>query len=99
MPLYRDFSDDTATILVWKYDENDELNIDELLEPENAEKVKDYHPKKLLEVLMVRKLLKSLKPNSKILYKERSRFCFRKMPKFLSRILFLLPQLPFLKIK
>ncbi|WP_292008377.1 4'-phosphopantetheinyl transferase superfamily protein [Chryseobacterium sp.] len=71
MPLYRDFSDDNAIILVWKYDESEELNVDELLEPENAEKVKDYHPKKLLEVLMVRKLLKNLKPDSKILYKER----------------------------
>jgi hypothetical protein len=27
MPLYRDFSDDNATILVWKYDENEELNL------------------------------------------------------------------------
>ena len=71
MPLYRDFSDDNATILVWKYDETEDLDIHKLLEPENAEKVKDYHPKKLLEVLMVRKLLKGLKPNSKILYKER----------------------------
>jgi len=74
MPLYRDFSDDTATILVWKYDETEDLNIAELLESENAEKVKDYHPKKLLEVLMVRKMLKGLKPNSKILYKEREPF-------------------------
>lgn len=74
MPLYRDFSDDTATILVWKYDETEDLNIDELLESENAEKVKDYHPKKLSEVLMVRKMLKGLKPNSKILYKEREPF-------------------------
>jgi 4'-phosphopantetheinyl transferase EntD len=74
MPLYRDFSDDNATILVWKYDETEELDIHQLLEPENAEKVKDYHPKKLLEVLMVRKLLKGLKPNSKILYKEREPF-------------------------
>jgi len=74
MPLYRDFSDDNATILVWKYEEGEDLNPDELLESENAEKVKDYHPKKLLEVLMVRKLLKSLKPDSKILYKEREPF-------------------------
>ena len=36
------------------------------IKEQNAEKVKDYHPKKLLEVLMVRKLLKSLKPDSKI---------------------------------
>lgn len=71
MPLYRDFSDEIATILVWKYDETDNFSLEELLEPENAEKVKDYHPKKMLEVLMVRKMLKSLKPNSKILYQDR----------------------------
>ncbi|MBQ0152409.1 MAG: 4'-phosphopantetheinyl transferase superfamily protein [Chryseobacterium sp.] len=71
MPLYRDFSDQNATILVWKYNEDDDLRAEELLEPENAEKVKDYHPKKMLEVLMVRKLLKNLKPNSKILYRDR----------------------------
>lgn len=74
MPLYRDFSDDNATILIWKYDETEELDIHQLLEPENAGKVKDYHPKKLFEVLMVRKLLKGLKPDSKILYKEREPF-------------------------
>jgi hypothetical protein len=33
-------------------------------------KVKDYHPKKLLEVLMVRKLLKGLKPDSKFYIKK-----------------------------
>ncbi|TXF74962.1 4'-phosphopantetheinyl transferase family protein [Chryseobacterium sp.] len=71
MPLYRDFSDHNATILVWKYDENEELNADELLEPENRQKVKDYHPQKLLEALMVRKILKTLKPEAKILYNER----------------------------
>ncbi|MCU7614886.1 4'-phosphopantetheinyl transferase superfamily protein [Chryseobacterium sp. GMJ5] len=74
MPLYRDFSDDNATILIWKYDEEEELHINDLLEPENVTKVADYHPKKLLEVLMVRKLLKSLKPESKILYKDREPF-------------------------
>ncbi len=78
MPLYRDFSDDNATILVWKYDEADELDVHQLLEPENAEKVKDYHPKKLLEVLMIRKLLKGLKPHSKILYREREPYLFPK---------------------
>lgn len=78
MPLYRDFSDDNATILIWKYDEHEDLNINELLEPENAEKVKDYHPNKLLEVLMVRKILKSVKPYAKILYKEREPFLFPK---------------------
>jgi hypothetical protein len=31
MPLYKDFSDDVATVLVWEYDENEVLNPDELL--------------------------------------------------------------------
>ena len=44
MPLYRDFSDDNATILLWKYDEQEDLNPERLLEKENLEKVKDYHP-------------------------------------------------------
>ena len=71
MPLYRDYSDDRATILIWKYDEQDLLSAEDLLEPENAEKVALYHPRKLLEVLMVRKLLQSVKPGAKILYRER----------------------------
>lgn len=99
MPLYRDFSDDNATILVWKYDESEELDINELLEPENAEKVKDYHPKKLLEVLMVRKLLKGLKPGSKILYKEREPFLSPYDAEISITHSFPLPQLPFLKAK
>ncbi len=74
MPLYRDYSDDKASILIWKYDESDHLTIENLLEEENFEKVKDYHPKKLLEVLMVRQLLKTLKPESKILYQDREPF-------------------------
>lgn len=71
MPLYRNFSDDQATILLWKYDENEELNPDFLMEKENFEKVKDYHPTKLKETLLVRKILKSVLPEHKILYNER----------------------------
>lgn len=71
MPLYRDFSDDQATILLWKYDEDEELNPDHLMEKENFEKVKDYHPTKLKETLLVRKILKSVLPDHKILYNER----------------------------
>lgn len=70
MPLYKDFSDDAAQILIWKYDEVETLNAEELLEPENYNKVKDFHPKKVIEVLMVRKMLKQLLPNYKILYKD-----------------------------
>lgn len=69
MPFYKDYSDENATILYWKYSEEDHFEIDELIEPENLEKAKDYHPKKLIEHLMVRKLLKMVLPDRKILYK------------------------------
>ena len=71
MPLYRDFSDDNATILMWKYDINEELDSEFLLEKENYEKIKDYHPTKLKELLLVRKILKSVLPEHKILYEGR----------------------------
>lgn len=71
MPLYRDFSDDQATILLWKYDEAEDLNQELLIEKENLEKVKDYHPTKLKETLLVRKILKSILPDHKILYEGR----------------------------
>lgn len=70
MPLYKDFSDDKAAILLWKFDENEELDPDFLLEKENQHKILGYHPNKVAEVLMVRKMLKSLHPQHKILYRE-----------------------------
>ena len=78
MPLHRDFSDQNATILLWKYDENEELNEEFLLEKEDYEKIKDYHPTKLKEHLLVRKILKSVLPHHKILYKEREPFLYPK---------------------
>lgn len=70
MPLYKDFSDEIATVLVWEYDENEGLNPDELLESENQHKILGYHPHKIAEVLMVRKMLKTILPDHKILYRE-----------------------------
>ncbi len=69
MPFYQDFTNQNATILFWKYDEQDRFNHEELIEAENFGKVENYHPKKLQEYLMIRRLLKMLKPGHKILYK------------------------------
>lgn len=71
MPLYRDFSDQKATILLWKYDETEELDAEFLLEKENYDRIKDYHTTKLKEVLLVRKILKTILPDHKILYNDR----------------------------
>ena len=78
MPLYRDFSDDNATILLWKYDEQEDLNPELLLEKENLEKVKDYHPTKLKETLLIRKVLKSILPDHQILYEGRQPYLWPK---------------------
>ena len=72
MPLYRDFSDQKAKILLWKYDESEELDQKHLVEEENYDKIKDYHPTKLKELLLVRKILKSVLPDHKILYDDRT---------------------------
>lgn len=69
MPFYQDFTDQNATILFWKYDEQDRFNHEELIEAENFGKVENYHPKKLQEYLMIRQMLKKLLPEHKILYK------------------------------
>ena len=55
MPLYKDLSDDVTKILIWEFDENEELDSDLLLEPENQAKILGYHPHKIAEVLMIRK--------------------------------------------
>ncbi len=70
MPLYKDFSDDIAKILIWEFDKDEELDPSILLEPENQHKILGFHPNKIAEVLMVRKMLKTVLPDHKILYRE-----------------------------
>ncbi|AZI23109.1 4'-phosphopantetheinyl transferase superfamily protein [Chryseobacterium taklimakanense] len=70
MPFYQDFTDENATILFWKYNEHDQFNQWELIQPEDFEKVQNYHPKKMAEYLMIRKLLRMAKPDHKILYQS-----------------------------
>ena len=71
MPIYRDYSDIKAKILLWKYDEKENFDPHQLLESENFDRVTAFHPKKLLETLMVRQMLRNELPHHKILYKER----------------------------
>ena len=69
MPFYCDYSDENASILSWKYHEDDHFDLEELIEPENLERVMGFHPKKMKEYLMVRKMLKMALPNHQIMYK------------------------------
>lgn len=74
MPLFKDFSNIKAKILLWKYEEGEDFDANSLLEPENFDRISGYHPKKLLETLMVRRILKNELANHKILYRERQPF-------------------------
>lgn len=68
MPIYKDFFTNDTHILIWKYDEQDQFNARSLIEPENSERFNNYQPKKLLEALMVRRMLRQQLPESKIIY-------------------------------
>lgn len=74
MPLFQDFSNIKAKIHLWKYDETDFFDTEKLIEPENKSRIEEYHPKKLLETLMVRQILKDELPDHKILYEDRQPF-------------------------
>lgn len=69
MPFYKDFSDENASILFWKYEDEDVFDEKKLIESEDFEKVTNYHPKKLKEYLMIREMLKMQLPEHKILYR------------------------------
>lgn len=69
MPLYRDCTTENVSILIWKYEEGEDLP-PELAGKDDADKISRYHPKKLLEYLMVRKMLNILKPGFEIKYKK-----------------------------
>lgn len=74
MPLYKDFSDDKSIIRIWKYDETDDLSVDTLLNEEEKISFEQYHPKRLQELLMIRKMLYEIKSNSRILYLDSQPF-------------------------
>lgn len=70
MPLYQELSLQDTTILIWKYDETDVLNMEKLLPPEQRERVNAMHPKKQCEHLMVRQMLKLKLPQHQIVYED-----------------------------
>ena len=70
MPVYREFLEKDYQIFIWKYEDGEVFIKEELLELENFPKVEGYSQLKLLEVLMVRKLLKTKFPEYQIYYQE-----------------------------
>ncbi len=71
MPVYREFLEKDYQIFIWKYEDGEVFVKEELLELENFPKVEVYSQLKLLEVLMVRKLLKTKFPKYKIYYQDK----------------------------
>lgn len=70
MPIYKEIKNKKETVLIWKYDENDDLEASVYLDKETIEKIRDYHPKKRKEVLMIRKMLAEILPKHHLSYYE-----------------------------
>lgn len=70
MPIYKNYSDGKSQIFVWKYDEKDVFHDALLIPIDESVKVENYHPKKKLEYLMIRQMLKNTLPNHTIQYKN-----------------------------
>ena len=70
MPFYKEEKHTNTTLLFWKYSENDTFDIQQLIQKEDLEKIKNYPPKKLQEYLMIRQMLHNKSPNHKILYND-----------------------------
>ncbi|MDO4763565.1 MAG: 4'-phosphopantetheinyl transferase superfamily protein [Flavobacteriaceae bacterium] len=63
MPIFKEFTKENVKILIWKYDENEDLGIE-------CPFLKNIHPKRQKEILMVRKMLSILLPRHELLYQE-----------------------------
>lgn len=68
MPIYREIKNKNTTVLIWKYHEDDNLEEVVFLDEETSEKIKNYHFKKKIEVLMVKKMLRDLVPDYQLFY-------------------------------
>lgn len=70
MPIFREFIENDIQILIWKYDENENLNLQDFLDNQTLNSIKTLHPKRQKEVSMTRKMLQILLPNYQLFYKE-----------------------------
>lgn len=67
MPIFKEIKEEKLHILIWEYREQDRLEEENLLE---EEVLKTYHKKRQRELLMVRKMLKTILPNTQLYYNE-----------------------------
>ncbi|MEC5395528.1 4'-phosphopantetheinyl transferase family protein [Bergeyella sp. RCAD1439] len=69
MPLHQKIETAHTTILFWEYDAGESALDEGLVYPDEREKIEAYAPKKKAEFLMVRRMLRLLKPGCRILYR------------------------------
>lgn len=67
MPVFKEIKEEKLHILIWEYREQDKLEEESLLE---EEVLKTYHKKRQRELLMVRKMLKTILPNIQLHYNK-----------------------------
>lgn len=69
MPFYKEFYTNDIHILLWKFSEEDNFDIEEFSNDEKWKNIQNSSERKKYEFLMVRYLLKKIAPYHKILYK------------------------------
>lgn len=70
MPIFQEIKEDKYHILIWKYEEGESLEVEDLLDEEEKAKIQQSHYKRQREFLLVRKMLKTILPNHKIKYQD-----------------------------
>lgn len=67
MPVFKDFIEENYRVIIWEYQEEEDLF--SLLNPNIKNEIKNLHPKRQKEILMVRNLLRITLPQHNLYYK------------------------------
>lgn len=65
MPIFKEINKDKIKILIWKHHPN-EIFQEESFCPKDIDKIKDLHPKRQKEILVVKKMLQILSPKHRL---------------------------------
>lgn len=70
MPLFWTRSNHISQIKIWRYSAEEEEQFINFLTPAELDAVKDLHPKRRAEILMIRKILHTMVSNAEIIYRD-----------------------------
>ena len=84
MPIFKEIISEQTQILIWKYSEEEKFSADLISDEKEFENLKQKSPKRLIEIQMVRHMLRKILPNHKIRYYENGQPYLEPFDKFVS---------------